>query len=127
MNEEQNEMLLDLLTKKAIYGLDATEQTQLDKLDSDSVNLEFESLEIAAAAISMVGPSADEPMPDHLRARIVADAESYLATPSMLNASQRENIIESEDGIFTIKPEKPQRSWFGWLGWSVAVEACLAL
>ena len=61
MTEEQNEILFDLLTKKAIYGLDEAEQRDLDDLDQDTADAEFRSIEITAAAISIAGLTGKEP------------------------------------------------------------------
>jgi hypothetical protein len=127
MNEGQHEMFLDLLTKKAVYGIDGDEQAQLDKFDSESADMELQSFEITAAAISMIGISDDERMPDHLQAKILSGAHSYFDEKEPVQSPLRENVVESDDGGFTLKPEKPQRSLFGWLGWAVAAAACLAL
>jgi len=61
MSEEQKELFFDLLAQKAVYGLDEAEQRQLDELDPGIAEAEFRSLEITAAAISMVGRSEMKP------------------------------------------------------------------
>jgi anti-sigma-K factor RskA len=120
MSEERNEKLTDLLIKKAVSGLDESEQRELDDLDSNTVD-EFSSLELTVAAISMAGVSTDEPLPAHLYSKIASDAERFVGAAEMKSSpwppvKPREQEVESE-GI----------SWFGWLGWAAAAIACIAL
>lgn len=118
MSEEQNELLFDLLTKKAVYGLDEAEQDQIDELDLGSGDAEFRSLEITAAAISMVGLTDDEPLPAHLFSKISANADKLFGK------------VSTEDSPWPPAyqtDEKPSRSWFGWFGWVTAAAACVAL
>jgi anti-sigma-K factor RskA len=118
MSEEQRELLADLLTKKAVYGLDKAEQDQLDGLNSDAAEMEFQSLEITAAAISMVGLTDDESMPSHLFSKISAAADKQFGKIEM-----------AEDSPWppTYQAERPSRSWFSWFGWAAAAAACVAL
>jgi hypothetical protein len=46
MNEENRELYLDLLTKKAISGLDDIEQSELDQISDAGETDEFYSLEM---------------------------------------------------------------------------------
>lgn len=128
MTEERNEILLDLLAKKAICGLDAIEQTQLERLDPGAAELAFNSLEITAAAIGLVGLSTDEPLPADLHARILADADSHFAASEAaaeaLWPRESENVVEGDNEISSIKPGGSFSIWFGW---TVAAAACLAL
>lgn len=116
MNEEQNELLFDLLTKKAIYGLDETEQKQLDQLDPGNAESEFLSLEMTAAAISLVDFSDVEPMPEHLFAKIAASGEKAVGGDTPWPP-----VYKSDED------EGRKSNWFGWLGWGAAVAACIAL
>ena len=124
MNDETNDILLDLLTKKAIYGLDEAEQRQLEELDPGTADLEFESLEMAAAAINMAGVD-NEPLPAHLRTAILAGADKYFSEAKTLVSepwppAESRQIVETE-------PSRSGGSWFGWFGWVVAAIACIAL
>jgi hypothetical protein len=127
MTEENQELFFDLLTKKAVYGLDDAEQQQLDYIDTGTAETEFRSLEISTAAISMVGLSADEPLPGHLYSKIATDATRYVgaveAEPETPWTSGFTHTIESK-AIFADEPARP---WFGWLGWAAAAAACIAL
>jgi hypothetical protein len=119
MTQEQNDILFDLLTKKAVYGLDEAEQNQLDDLDPGTADAEFRSLEITAAAISMVGFSDDEPLPPHLASKIAANATKIVGSVQAATDSPWPPTYVTD--------EKPARSWFGWFGWVAAVAACIAL
>ncbi len=66
MSEAQQELLFDLLTTKAIYGLNDAERQELDDIDLGTADAEFRSLEITAAAITLVGHTDDESLPAHL-------------------------------------------------------------
>jgi hypothetical protein len=127
MKEENQELFFDLLTKKAVYGLDDVEQQQFDALDPEAAEIEFRSLEKTAAAISMVGIETDEPLPAHLSSRIAANADRFVGAAEAETASAwsqtRSRTIESND-VFT---DEPTRSWFSWFGWAVAAAACVAL
>lgn len=112
MNEEMNEVMLDLLTKKAVYGLNDEEAKQLDMLQREAgVADESLSFELAAAAIGSASVDVKERMPASLRARILADApKHFYASPAV-----------------AVQPETPASSWFNWLGWAAAAAACIAL
>ena len=120
---EENDLLYDLLVKKAIYGVDETEQGQLDGLDTSNADAEFRSLELTAAAIGLSDLEI-EPMPAHLRADIERGADAYFTqTRSIpMNAEPWPPRPKS------VEPERSARSsWFGWLGWTAAAAACVAL
>ena len=125
MNDETNDILLDLLTKKAVYGLDEAEQRELEELDPGTADLEFHSLEITTAAISMVGIE-EEPLPAHLRTTIIANAEQYFADAKTL-VSEAWPPAEPRAIVETADRERSGGSWFGWFGWAVAAMACIAL
>jgi len=112
-----DELMLDLLTKKASDGLDREEQKQLDELIAVS-GIEDESFEMAAAAISMIDLKTNEPLPEHLQAKILADADRILDTP-------RETVRQ-------VSFSQPKTSFWNWnwptlLGWGAAAAACIAL
>jgi len=127
MNEEQKDIFFDLLTKKAIYGLDAAEQAQLDAMDPGNAELEFNSLEMAAAAISMMGAADDEPMPASLRSKIIADANAFVVEQNEQTVAWPPTTNDDDKGYVTDVEEKSSGSWLGWLGWASAAVACIAL
>src|SRR5688572_12358101 len=119
MNEEQNEVMLNLLCQKAIYGLSEQEEKQLADLQREAgVDDESLSYELTAAAIGVAGVDAKEEMPASLRNKIMADAEKHFERSAEKPPVDRSN--------FTAKEAQPS-SWFDWLGWAVAAAACLAL
>jgi len=128
MNEENRELYLDLLTKKAISGLDDIEQSELDQISDAGETDEFYSLEMTTAAINLAG-LAEEPMPAHLYSKISADAGQYIGSGSP--AADAQPVRKSaESPVFTSEEifAKPgSRSWFGWLGWAAAAAACIVL
>src|SRR5205085_1757407 len=78
MNEEQRDVFFDLLAKKAIYGLEDVEQQELKHMDTGTADTELRTLEMTAAAIGMAGLAKIDPMPSHLRARIVAGSHDHV-------------------------------------------------
>lgn len=128
MNQEDRELYLDLLTKKAISGLDDNEEARLNEISESGQTGELYSLEMTAAAINMAG-LAEEPMPAHLYTKISADAGQYIGTGSAATEPQslpglEEARIVTREQIFS---EPRSGSWFGWLGWVAAAAACIAL
>jgi hypothetical protein len=112
-----DELMLDLLSKKASQGLGREEQKQLDELIAVS-GIEDESFEMAAAAISMIDLKTNEPLPAHLQAKILADADRILNT--------------RPEPVRQISYAQPKPSFWNWnwsagLGWAAAAAACLAL
>jgi anti-sigma-K factor RskA len=112
MNENMEEVMLDLLYKKAVHGLDDQEEKQLAKLERESGTSDAEPIELTVAALSMAGLDTSEPMPAHLRSRIEAEADDFFGARSRVPV-----VFESSnDG-----------SIFNWFGWAVAAAACIAL
>ena len=115
MKENTDDRMLDLLCKKAVYGLNEQESAQLAELQRRSGDRDdSQSFELSAAAIAAAGVDTTEQMPAALRARITADADRHFAsaTPSISGQSE----ADTDSG-----------SWFGWLGWAFAASACFAL
>ena len=122
MNDSDREKMLDLLFAKATTGLSAEESEQLRELEKAFPELKDDnSFELAAAAIGLINLKTDEPMPSHLRAKILDDADRFFV-------SGKEEAAESETEEFqkTFAFE-PKRSIWQSLGWLVAAAACIAL
>jgi anti-sigma-K factor RskA len=116
MKEDMEEIMLDLLCKKAVYGLDANEEKQLAELEAKVGGpSQSQSFELTAAAISMAHLDMSEPMPANLQSRIVADANRYFDEKSVASAVDYAPSASARGSIFD------------WLGWAVAAAACLAL
>lgn len=127
MNEEQNDIFFDLLTKKAVYGLDAAEQEQLDAMDPGNTELEFNSLEMAAAAIGLMGVADNDPMPASLRSKIIADANAFVVEQNEQTLAWPPTTSQDNNGYVPDREERPSGSWLGWVGWASAAVACIAL
>ncbi|MEP6703389.1 MAG: anti-sigma factor [Acidobacteriota bacterium] len=118
MNENFDEVMLDLLCKKAVYGLDEHEENQLALLERDlGAGNHAESFELTSAAIGMAGLDTSEAMPSHLRSRIVADANRYFD----------EKSVSAPSSVAYVPESSGRGSILNWFGWAVAAAACLAL
>lgn len=128
MNEEIQEILFDLLTKQATYGLDAAENGQLEELSANANFRIDDSFDIAAAAIGLADLDI-EPMPEHLNSKILALADNYFAADEPVAVSLRESAesAEMDDMQPTFGFEPKRSSWSTWLGWAIAGAACIAL
>ncbi|MBP9665505.1 MAG: anti-sigma factor [Pyrinomonadaceae bacterium] len=126
---EERDMLLDLLIKKAVTGLDDAEKRALDELDPVIAERELATLELTAAAISMAGLDASEPLPAHLRETIAADAAVIVGSAPQ-NGERPEPWPPAQPpkingDVFSPAPSRV--GWFGWLGWAAAAAACVVL
>ncbi len=128
MNEEVQEILFDLLTKQAMYGLDTAEQRQLEELSANANFRIDDSFDIAAAAIGLADLEI-EPMPSHLNAKILASADSYFASAESDSGSTERSVemADSDDMQPTFGFEPKRSSLGSWLGWAIAGAACIAL
>lgn len=118
MNEKTEETMLDLLTKKAVYGLSEQEERELSDLQREaSVADESLSFELTAAAIGTVGTDMNAEMPAALRERILADAKEHFKT-----AEVRTPVV-----AIPAKEVGGSTPWFNWLGWAFAAVAFVAL
>lgn len=114
MNQSKEEQLLDLLSKKAVSGLDTGEFNQLNLLEKEFPDwADDDSFELAAAALNTAAIEIKEEMPAHIRSKILADSDQF---------------FEAEKGEFQKTFEfAPKSSLWQSLGWGVAAFACIAL
>ena len=118
MKEDVEELMLDLLCRKAVYGLTDDEARQLAELERTSGRMEnADSIELTVARLSLADlDHSSAEMPANLRSRIAAEAERFFDEGERANAGERS------------LPAKPAASpLFGWLGWVAAAAACIAL
>lgn len=122
MSEKTEEIMLDLLCKKAVFGLSESEERELVELQREAgVQDEALSFELTAAAIGTIGSDMNAEMPAALREKILADAGKYVA------------VREAEDPppIIAFREIETDSagpaSWFSWLGWAFAGLAFVAL
>lgn len=118
MTDERHDTLFDLLTKRAIEGVDQAELVQLTALAGE-LNYEIDdSFDIAASAIALACIDDIEPIPASLMSRLTASADEHFG------------FVGAEESAEDLQPTfefEPKRSLLGWLGWAVAAAACVAL
>lgn len=115
MNEQNEERMLDLLCKQAVEGLTQTEENELRELETMGfTGVDLQSLEYTAAAISTLGVSGDDKLPDHLKSKILAAADEHFVG---------KRIAPQAPAIIT---ETKTPIW-AWLGWAAAAAASLLL
>lgn len=112
MNENKDKML-ELLADKAVFGLSEEEAVEVEMLLEEFPEWENDnSFELAAAAISIANLDTSEPMPAHLRTKILTDSEKFF--------SSDEKVVEKEEFQKTFDFEPKRSAIFEWLGWSFA-------
>jgi hypothetical protein len=115
------ERMLDLLTDQILFGLSQEESAELKKLETLFPELKKDnSLELTASAIGLTNLEQIEPMPAHLRSKILADADQFFNQ----TAQQPENVGEEIQKTFAFEQKRP---FLQWLGWAFAGLACVAL
>jgi anti-sigma-K factor RskA len=127
MSEQEKDKMLELLSDKAIFGLTDAEFAELAELEKNFPEFEDESLELTAAKIGMINLDTSEPLPAHLRTKIVADAEQYFVSRKKEIAAPSKEQKEPEEEFQKTFAFEPTRSIWQWLGWLVAAVACIAL
>lgn len=124
MSEQNKEKMLELLSGKAFSDLSEAELAKLAELEKFFPELQADdSFEIAASAVSLTNLDVSEPLPAHLQAKILADADKYFAAPKA-SVPVQETTKEEYQKTFAFEPK---RSPWQWLGWAFAAFACIAL
>ena len=134
MSNMSKERMLDLLTDQILFGLSEDESAELKELQTLFPELKNDnSLELTASAIGLTNLEEIEPMPAHLRTRILADADEYFAS------TKSAKVLRFEPNLREVKAEsreeetqktfefEPKRPFIQWLGWAFAGLACVAL
>ncbi len=128
MNEvEMKDRLLELLTYKAVFGLDEEERLELDSLQRTFPNLVEESkFDETAAAIALSAVSDVEEMPLALKSKVIKDASKFFAAEESDEQLTFDKTSRLSQNI-TPAVEKTHWSMPQWLGWALAGAACIAL
>ncbi len=128
MNEQAQEVLFDLLTKRATYGLDSLENKELDDLSASNNYFVDDSFDLTAAAIGLSEMEVDQQMPAHLYSKLLASADALYGTANTNQAAPAvSESVAGDDLQPTFEFEPKKASWMGWFGWAVASVACVAL
>ena len=85
MSNHEYEKLNDLLADRALHGLSDDEQRELEKLNAQYPELDESEFERAAAAIQLTEAMKPEPLPKHLRSKIIADAEEFFGQENLIS------------------------------------------
>ena len=89
----QNQRLVELLVQRAVDGLNSSERAELKQLLSEENYVDAGRFEYTAAALLLAGDveNVTEEMPDDLRDRLIAQAETFeasMAPPPRQSSSQ---------------------------------------
>jgi hypothetical protein len=120
----KNDNLQDLLADQAISGLTTAEVEEMRKLQEMSGHREDLSWELAAASLSLVDLDISEPLPSHIAAKVLADADKLF--------TEDHSAAPFKDATAPLPPPiaingRERASLFNWLGWGLATAACFAL
>lgn len=134
MSNLTKERMLDLLTDQILFGLSDEESAELKELETLFPELKNDnSLELTASAIGLTNLEEIEPMPTHLQAKVLADADKYFATVKSAKVLRFEPQLREvkagnkEEEIQQTFQFEPKRPFMQWLGWAFAGLACVAL
>jgi hypothetical protein len=112
----EDDRLLELMATRAVEGLSAAEEKELEQLAARYPELDLDELDAVAASLSLSGLKF-EPMPADLRARVEADAEDWLSRGREARPPASVTPLRSRTrGVAT---------WGGWL--AAAASLVLAL
>lgn len=131
MSEKEKERMLDLLTDRVLFGLTPEHESELQELENKYPELKSDdSFDLTAGAINLTKVEKVEPMPEHLRVKILANVDNFFGKQEVaakiidFHPKLREvtPAVSSNENIKTITG----KSW-QWLGWAFAAAACVAL
>lgn len=122
MTDDRLSRRLELLADRASGGLDAASEAELETLLAGHPTGQDDSMDLAAAAVDLAflesGETPEEPMPGHLRARILAGAPG--------SAGWASGSSGSRDAVGSSVRVAPSGSvWTRWLPWSFALASLL--
>lgn len=137
MSEKEKERLLDLLTDRVLFGLTSEQESELKKLEEKYPDVkDDESFDLTAGAINLTKVETIEPMPEDLRAKILAGADEFFdkrekpANVINFHPKLREvapaAVGKTENASNVVDFPSKNSAW-QWLGWAVAAAACIAL
>lgn len=126
MNEVSKNRLLELLADQTIFGLNADEAMELERLKRRFPEWEKDlSLELTAAAINLSNLEIEEDLPASLRTKIFANADEFFSRAEETPAEKTNFVSPAVAAAVDAEPARP--AFWQWLGWAVAAAACVAL
>lgn len=134
MSEKEKEKLLDLLTDRVLFGLTPEQEAELKELEEKYPDVKGdESFDLTAGAINLAKVKTIEPMPEHLRTKILANADEFFdkheKTANVINFQPKlREVAPAASGNMLKNADSPAKaSAWQWLGWAFAAAACIAL
>ena len=130
--DQPDEAMVDLLIKQVTEGLSPAEQRALDVLDSEVASAYARDLERAAAAVTLAGSSAEQPLPAALAEALAQQAAEHFASPNKIADLAAARITAqtartaAADNARTPASPVPRAGRNGAYGW-LAAAACLVL
>jgi hypothetical protein len=136
MSEHDNQRVMELLAERATQGLSSEELNELNELLQQYPEWDNSQFDFAATAVDLADIEIDEPLPEALRDKILANAFQYvnvtqsqeLLEPKRLNRQAQEETAGKQSPVSDNKviafPKTASR--WQWAGWYVAA-ACLLL
>lgn len=131
MSEKEKERMLDLLTDQVLFGLTPEQKTELEEFEGKYPELkDNNSFDLTAGAISLTKIEEIEPMPEHLRSKILSSADEFFS-----EQASSANVISFQPRLHEVAPPviinntetAPKGNAWQWLGWAFAAAACIAL
>lgn len=134
MNEVSKNRLIELLADQTLFGLEADETMELERLKRQFPEWEKDlSLELTAAAINLSDLEVSGELPANLRTKIFANADEFFSRAAASEEAPKVVPFAPEVGGATqttgnvIETEPARPAFWQWLGWAVAAAACVAL
>jgi hypothetical protein len=127
MSTDKKDRIMNLLADRATQGLSQEELGELNELLQKHPQWDNPYFDLTAAAVNLTDIEIDEPLPDELRLKIMANAFQYVnSTEQEQGVSKPQGINQENAGNGTVV-EFPQKSTrWQMMGWYVAA-ACLIL
>lgn len=141
----QNPRLVELLVQRAVDGLNSSERAELKQLLSEAHYVDAGRFEYTAASLLLAGDvenNAPEEMPDSLRERLIAQAETFEASmppatrqsaaqPRVISIAGRSRsttaaaAVSAPPATPSTKGSSRKLSWQGKMGWFAAAASVL--
>lgn len=105
----QNQRLVELLVQRAVDGLNSSERAELKQLLSEEKYVDAGRFEYTAAALLLAGDveSTTEEMPEDLRDRLMAQAETFEASmePPLRQSTSQPRVISIAGRSRSVTPQ----------------------
>ena len=109
--------MMELLVQRATDGLSASEQLELNRLLGQGQHSDRDQFEQTAAALLLAGIGEEEPLPDSLKTKLMAQAETFtlqMPRPSVVNMPLAEPAATPAPTRRAVaaKPGSQRFAWF---------------